>query len=271
MPPLADAELEQLAYENFVESLREYVRWGDVGLIDETDAGTVRTVGATRFPAGTFNTASWLGDAAPSDPAAWLAAQRACFARHARGFTVHVRAGKHDALAEACVGAGFTQGGDMPVMACDTLLTRPPDAARIVVRPVDGTETLSTLVSIEAAAYAQIGLPETVTRALMAAPTRLLDLPWMAVIAADDDGAQAAALLLFSHGIAGVYWVATHPSAQRRGLAAACMRALTNLALERGARAVILQASEAGAPLYRKLGFRTLGHYRWYFARREAL
>ena len=71
-------------------------------------------------------------------------------------------------------------------------------------------------------------------------------------------------MLLFSHGIAGLYWVGTVPESRGRGLGAAVTRTLANHAFERGARAVVLQASPAGEPVYRTLGFREITRYPWF-------
>jgi len=54
------------------------------------------------------------------------------------------------------------------------------------------------------------------------------------------------------------------PEARGAGLAAACTAAVTNLALERGAKGVTLQATHLGEPTYRRLGFREYGRMtRW--------
>jgi ribosomal protein S18 acetylase RimI-like enzyme len=60
-------------------------------------------------------------------------------------------------------------------------------------------------------------------------------------------------------GDAHVTMVATHPAAQRRGLGARILRALLRDARELGCRTSTLEASRAGAGVYRALGYRDLG------------
>ena len=70
-----------------------------------------------------------------------------------------------------------------------------------------------------------------------------------------------------SHGIAGLYWVATVEAVRKRGLGAAVTALITNEAFERGARVVTLQASVMGRPIYERLGYKTIynyvDHVRW--------
>jgi GNAT superfamily N-acetyltransferase len=56
-----------------------------------------------------------------------------------------------------------------------------------------------------------------------------------------------------------VQWVATDPAHRRRGLGTQVMRALLGDARRRGLRTASLQASPDGLPLYRRLGFTTVG------------
>ena len=71
-------------------------------------------------------------------------------------------------------------------------------------------------------------------------------------------------MALHTGDVAGLYWVATRSAARGQGLAAACTVAATNLALERGARVVALQASPMGDPIYRRLGWQETGRIqRW--------
>ena len=61
-----------------------------------------------------------------------------------------------------------------------------------------------------------------------------------------------------------VWFVATLPHAQRRGLAAAILRRLLLDARERGRQTASLQASQAGRPLYERLGFASVGELHLY-------
>jgi predicted GNAT family acetyltransferase len=71
-------------------------------------------------------------------------------------------------------------------------------------------------------------------------------------------------MLIYSHAIAGIYWVGTVPGARGKGLACACVSAIVNDALQRGAPFVALQASKFGAPVYRRMGFTEFTRYPWY-------
>ena len=71
-------------------------------------------------------------------------------------------------------------------------------------------------------------------------------------------------MLIFSHTIAGIYWVGTVSDARGKGLAETCVRAVTNEAFRRGAPLVVLQASKFGAPVYQRMGFTEFTRYPWY-------
>ena len=77
-------------------------------------------------------------------------------------------------------------------------------------------------------------------------------------------GGVAGAMVLASHGIAGIYWVATLAESRGRGYGEAVTRAVANDAFQRGADAVVLQASPFGEPVYRRIGFREITRYHWY-------
>lgn len=71
--------------------------------------------------------------------------------------------------------------------------------------------------------------------------------------------AVGAGTLITSGGVAGVYNVATVPSARRQGVAAAVMGALHRRALELGYPGTALASSSMGIPLYDRLGYRPDG------------
>ena len=61
-----------------------------------------------------------------------------------------------------------------------------------------------------------------------------------------------------SDGAGSVQWVGTVPGARTSGLGALVTVAVTNLAFDRGASSVSLQASPMGAPVYLRLGYETM-------------
>jgi ribosomal protein S18 acetylase RimI-like enzyme len=67
--------------------------------------------------------------------------------------------------------------------------------------------------------------------------------------------AVASVALVLEGGVAGIYSVATEPSARRRGIGGAMTAYALGEAQRRGYRVGVLQATDAGYPVYRRLGF----------------
>ena len=74
-----------------------------------------------------------------------------------------------------------------------------------------------------------------------------------------DGQVVGTAQLSMSHGVAGIYWVSTREPFRGRGIATALTTAALLAGRERGFRIGSLQASSLGAPVYRQLGFETVG------------
>ncbi len=81
------------------------------------------------------------------------------------------------------------------------------------------------------------------------------------MVARRDGVAVATAMTFESDGVASVQWVGTVSAARGSGLGALVTTAVTNLAFERGASSVTLQASPMGEPIYRSLGYETVYRY----------
>ncbi|WP_375769766.1 GNAT family N-acetyltransferase [Archangium gephyra] len=74
------------------------------------------------------------------------------------------------------------------------------------------------------------------------------------------EGRALAGGVSFEQGdTAGIYLVATHPEARRRGLAGLVMQGLHADARARGRTVAVLQASPLGHGLYQRLGYRDVG------------
>jgi ribosomal protein S18 acetylase RimI-like enzyme len=187
----------------------------------------------------------------------------AFFGARQRGYTVMVRDTPADQdLRRACQAGGLEVFGEpAPEMICTAPVTaQVPDGVEIrTVTTVEGVHHFATLTG---AAYSIYGMPADAPVKLMSRPERVLAAPHLVTVVAYRDGEPlAGAMTLLSHGIAGLYWVGTVEKARRSGLGRAVTAAVTNIAFDRGAAAVTLQASVMGEPVYRSMGYRSLYHY----------
>lgn len=80
---------------------------------------------------------------------------------------------------------------------------------------------------------------------------------------------SATALGVVVDDVVAIYNVATVPEARERGLGSFATRLTMQHGLEAGARTAILEASEMGHSVYRRLGFREVGRYRVLVRRAE--
>jgi GNAT superfamily N-acetyltransferase len=160
---------------------------------------------------------------------------------------------------------GFTAQADLAVMLAEAQLNTPPLSKAWRIALLTQAHDLPAFIGLCAKAYASLGLPEFLTPSFFVAPESLL-APDVSIAVARDERQRisAAAMALHTGEVAGIYWVGTLPESRGHGLAAACTMAATHLALERGARAVTLQATQMGEPIYRRLGYREYGRMtRW--------
>lgn len=79
--------------------------------------------------------------------------------------------------------------------------------------------------------------------------------------AVEHEGQMVATSVLYLHdGLAGIYGVATLPAHRGKGLAAHLTAEPLRMAWDMGYTTGLLQASEMGAPVYSRIGFKTHGH-----------
>jgi ribosomal protein S18 acetylase RimI-like enzyme len=245
---------------NLIEFNREAARGTSGGVVHD-EGGVACYVPGHRFPVGM--TGVMRTD--PSVPAAAVIARaREFFAPRDQGYTFCLMQHRDGDLAAALTAAGVSTFSDSPGMAIEHRLPDAPPPAGVTFRRVEHTEGARDFGRVTGAAYATYGMPPEVAHAQFT-DARMLAQPHVAAFVAYlDELAVAAAMVLVSHGVAGVYWVGTTPEARGRGLAEACTRLATNAGFDLGARVAALQASVMGAPIYLRMGYREITRYPWY-------
>jgi GNAT superfamily N-acetyltransferase len=250
------AELIELSDLNYAEAMRELSRRAG-GTVHDED-GILLFTGGHPLPVlcnGVLRTETRLG----ADEV--LDRTRDFFARAGRGFTVLIRAHADGDLHAVASAARLVQMGDSPGMVLERRLPEAKPPAGVVLRRVETAADVAAFASVMGAAYATYGMPADVAPRLFPR-TETLIAPHMVAFLALLDGAPAAgAMVIVTHGVAGIYWVGTTPAARGRGLAELCTRAAGNAGFDLGARIAALQASPMGEPVYRRMGYVEVTRY----------
>lgn len=173
--------------------------------------------------------------------------------------------GEHEQLILA---AGLErQGvGGIPSLAL-TSLDISPGGASVDILPVDDDATLADHVMIVASAF---DFERDVLATVFTA--RLFDeAAWSAYIGYVDGEPVATTQLVVSDGVAGLYYVGTLEGHRGRGYGDAVTRHAIIQGGKRGCDISTLQASPAGYPVYKRMGFEDCGYYRSYIPAAHAL
>jgi ribosomal protein S18 acetylase RimI-like enzyme len=254
----------ELADANLVASYREYARWQEPCVTQETD-GVFLMAGATRFPASCINGAIRTDPGVT--PAHALATAREFFAAHKRGFSFVLRSQVDADLQSLLIAQGFHCDSDAPCMWVDKPVSvrAVPEGYR--VEWLSELQHVADTVRVLELSYQEMGLPVEQVRAIFNRPSGMLGANVSAALAYDGDEPVAVALNIGSPtGVksAGIYWVGTVPRARGKGLAEHCTALATNIGFELGAAVVTLQASAFGEPIYRRMGYREYARQRFY-------
>lgn len=252
-----DPTIVRAARENHLEWMREQARWsGPAGRIQEGD-GLLLAASSTTFPVA-FNSVVRTDPTVPASDV--LAAADAWFGAQGRGYTVSTidLDGADEDLRVAAASAGFAAVGQPPEMVLGSPIDGPAAVPGVDIVPVADAAGLAGFHAVCSDAYGTIGMPAGIVESAITDLDRFT-APWTHTVVAWRDGLPlAAAQVLLSHGIAGVYWVGTVAAARGSGLGEAVTRTVTAWAFAAGAAAVTLQASPQGEPIYARLGFETV-------------
>jgi GNAT superfamily N-acetyltransferase len=207
------------------------------------------------LPATVFNRA-FLKEPG-GDLAAAFERAEAYFERAKLPFAFTVRSDREAACAEALVAAGYERQEEMPGMVLLPI--------RDGSQPIEGLEvrevaTRQDLESFQETALEGFGFPRQLGRLFIT--EQFLEKPGAKLYLGLLHGEPVCtSSLVPTPGIAGIYWVATLPEHRKRGLGEAITWAAVRGGMESGCATASLQASEAGAPVYARMGFTTPIHY----------
>ncbi|MEX1252884.1 MAG: GNAT family N-acetyltransferase [Dehalococcoidia bacterium] len=154
---------------------------------------------------------------------------------------------------------GLQRHGGIPCLALSPLRAD-ASVSELTVRLVDDEATLRDHTAVVAEGFEW----KTTTLSGVFTP-RLIEAPeWRGYVGYRDGRPVATSQLVFTEGVAGVYYVATVEEARRRGFGEAMTRHALNEGAAAGCAIANLQASEMGEPIYRRMGFEQVGYYRTY-------
>jgi len=254
-------ELLQLSDLNLAESYREISRWNpNTDMAEQGDILFVSGVGT--FPAINFVTR--VGNKPRSSPDRFITRAKDFFAARKRPFSIIIRAHLDKDLLDKCKELELHQVSNAPGMVIEDMLEDSPLPVGARLQQVTTEAMADDFAEVAARSFITLGLPEDVGRSVFSDPGALLVPHLYPVVAYLDDKPASCALALLSHGIGGIYYVGTVEAARGMGLAGRCTRAAGNAAFKLGARCVVLQASQYGEPVYKRMGYKEFTRYPWF-------
>lgn len=216
------------------------------GVVHEEDGLAVCLTGV---PVAAFNPT--LVERLPADPTTALADAEARYEGSGLSFGIDLEPSLHGSIREEARRRGLTMIESRPGMSAriaDATPAPAPDGVELL--RVEEPALLDAIVEVDAAAF---GGESAITRLFL--PDAVLDDPAQRVYTARVDGRLVAAGESTTlDGVVGVFGVATLPEYRRRGIGTA----LTGFVMaDRAAEAdlAVLDASDLGASVYRRLGF----------------
>ena len=153
-------------------------------------------------------------------------------------------------LADAALARGLSSVGNVPVMVWRENVLAPRRSPYVVRRGGESDVPRATAAMADAYALDAGALGRVTPPSVVSAGTDL----WVV----DVDGVVAGSCFFVrSDDHVGVYSMATRTGFQRRGIGQAILETAMSYYLDQGVSTFTLEATEAGFPLYARVGFRT--------------
>jgi ribosomal protein S18 acetylase RimI-like enzyme len=257
------AELLTYGDANLAATLRHYARTAPDARLDD-DGRLLLVSTSTTWPGPYHNGAVRLDGGL--DPEEVLARAARFFSDRCPAFCVWIADHADADLEQAALAAGYASISEtgVPRMALDHPLPAVAESADdISMTEVVDDAGRRDFLAVTIAAYADSFLPSDAAEAQLASLDAVRAANVRAVVAYDGSEPLAAAMTVASERTAGIQLVGTVPAARRRGLGERCTRWAAAAGFELGAEAVVLEASEDGDPLYRRMGFIEVSRYRF--------
>jgi GNAT superfamily N-acetyltransferase len=256
-------ELLAAGDHNLATTMRLYATTAPGGLLED-DGRLLLYSTSTTWPGPYHNGAMRLDRSLDPDEVLRRAAR---FFSARPGYCVWIAAHADADLQRRALDAGYASisATGAPRLALDHRLDPGVVPAGITLDEVSDDRGRLDYLAVTVDAYAESFLPRDAAQAQLATLDAVRGPEVRAVVARRAGQPVAAAMVVASGEVAGIQLVGTVPDSRGRGLGELCTRWAVGAGFDLGARAIVLEASEAGEPLYLRLGFVELSRYRWCF------
>jgi GNAT superfamily N-acetyltransferase len=256
-------ELLAAGDHNLAATMRLYAATAP-GAVLEDDGGLLLFSTSKTWPGPYHNGAIRLDPSLP--PVEVLSRARAFFADRP-GYCVWIAAHADADLERGAIDAGYPQvsATGAPRLALEHRIDAGVPGAGVTLEEVTDDDGRLDYLAVTVDAYADSFLPRDAAEAQLATLDAVCGPSVRAVVARDGGNPVAAAMVVASGAVAGIQLVGTIPGARGRGLGELCTRWAVGAGFELGAGAIVLEASDAGEPLYLRMGFTEVSRYRWCF------
>jgi GNAT superfamily N-acetyltransferase len=231
---------------------------------DVEDDGALLLISTSPTWPGPYHNAAIRLDNSVS-PATVLERAEIFFEPRCSGYCVWIAAHRDADLERIALAAGYAQisATGTPRMVLQHRLAPVPPPPGIALDEVDDDADRLDFLTVTVAAYADAPLPPEAAAAQLASLDSLRGPGVRAVVARRQGRPVAAAMVVVNEDAASVQTVGTIPDARREGLATACTAWAVEAGFGLGAPVVVLEASDAGEPVYTRMGFVEISRYRW--------
>jgi len=258
---LSESEILRLADLNRVEFWADSSKWmPGTEVVCSRDTVFINTT--TEFPAS--NLALNLALNSKESPTDFMARVRDFFVSRKPNFSLLLRSHADQPYIQYCKEKKLFMTGEVPGMVLDSPVKpgKLPNGTTFVW--VNDAKGLRDFGQVASEAFMDLGFPQQMGERFFLDVEKVLNPYCILAVIYLRDKPVSTTMAMLSHGIAGIYWVATTKEVRGRGLAEYCTRQVGNAAFDLGASKVILQASKFGEPVYKKIGYREICRYPWF-------